>query len=95
MANTATTTTSSPSPPPNVHTDVAVCLISDDEDDVNTESSEDDYYNKQNQLKKTELSSNLQKWTNYLSGWQDRYLVLKDGILSYYKGKQKKFFNSI
>ncbi|CAF0867224.1 unnamed protein product [Brachionus calyciflorus] len=26
----------------------------------------------------------LHKWTNYLKGWQLRYFVLKDGILSYY-----------
>ncbi|KAM6468733.1 pleckstrin homology domain-containing family A member 3-like isoform X2 [Python bivittatus] len=26
----------------------------------------------------------LLKWTNYLSGWQPRYFVLENGILSYY-----------
>ncbi|KAL3867074.1 hypothetical protein ACJMK2_044307 [Sinanodonta woodiana] len=29
----------------------------------------------------------LSKWTNYLHGWQDRYIVLKDGTLSYYKSE--------
>lgn len=29
----------------------------------------------------------LSKWTNYVHGWQDRYLVLRDGILSYFKDK--------
>ena len=27
----------------------------------------------------------LNKWTNYLYGWQKRWIVLKDGALSYYK----------
>jgi len=30
---------------------------------------------------------NLSKWTNYLHGWQLRYLVLRDGTLSYYKSE--------
>ena len=29
----------------------------------------------------------LSKWTNYLHGWQSRYLVLRDGTLSYYKSE--------
>ena len=29
----------------------------------------------------------LSKWTNYLHGWQSRYLVLRDGTLSYYKSQ--------
>jgi len=29
----------------------------------------------------------LSKWTNYLHGWQDRYFVIADGILSYYKSE--------
>jgi collagen type IV alpha-3-binding protein len=27
----------------------------------------------------------LSKWTNYIHGWQNRYMVLKNGTLSYYK----------
>ncbi len=72
----------------NNNLDENVVLIANDDASDASESSDDDYYYKQNQLKMNELSSNLQKWTNYLSGWQDRYLVLKDGILSYYKGKR-------
>lgn len=34
-----------------------------------------------------EFQDNLSKWTNYLHGWQDRYIVLKDGTLSYYKSE--------
>lgn len=29
----------------------------------------------------------LSKWTNYFHGWQDRYIVLSNGILSYYKSE--------
>lgn len=29
----------------------------------------------------------VSKWTNMLHGWQERYLVLKDGILTYYKSE--------
>ncbi|KAK6165279.1 hypothetical protein SNE40_022233 [Patella caerulea] len=30
----------------------------------------------------------LWKWTNYLSGWQPRWFVLDNGILSYYKSQE-------
>ncbi|CAL8087373.1 unnamed protein product [Orchesella dallaii] len=29
----------------------------------------------------------LSKWTNYIHGWQDRYIVLREGTLSYYKSE--------
>lgn len=32
-----------------------------------------------------DISGTLCKWTNYIHGWQDRFIVLKDGTLSYYK----------
>lgn len=38
-----------------------------------------------NQAGVNDLASNLFKWTNYIHGWQERYIVLKDGVLSYYK----------
>ncbi|XP_014225867.1 collagen type IV alpha-3-binding protein isoform X2 [Trichogramma pretiosum] len=34
-----------------------------------------------------ELQGILFKWTNYIHGWQSRYIVLKDGTLSYYKSE--------
>lgn len=34
-----------------------------------------------------ELQGVLSKWTNYIHGWQDRFIVLKDGTLSYYKNE--------
>lgn len=36
-----------------------------------------------------ELQGVLSKWTNYIHGWQDRYIVLKAGTLSYYKSEQE------
>ena len=38
------------------------------------------------------LSGVLLKWTNYIHGWQQRYLVLKDGTLSYYKSEDELSF---
>ncbi|XP_068620035.1 ceramide transfer protein [Battus philenor] len=34
-----------------------------------------------------ELRGYLSKWTNYIHGWQDRFIVLKDSTLSYYKSE--------
>lgn len=29
----------------------------------------------------------LSKWTNYLHGWQERFVVVAEGIMSYYKSE--------
>ena len=34
-----------------------------------------------------EFQGRLSKWTNYLHGWQERYLVLRQGYLNYYKNE--------
>lgn len=39
-----------------------------------------------------ELQGTLSKWTNYLHGWQDRFIVLKDFTLSYYKSEDETAF---
>lgn len=39
-----------------------------------------------------DLASNLFKWTNYIHGWQERYIVLKDGVLSYYKSPSETHY---
>ncbi|TGZ75043.1 hypothetical protein CRM22_000607 [Opisthorchis felineus] len=31
----------------------------------------------------------LLKWTNYMTGWQQRWFTLKDGILSYYRSQEE------
>lgn len=35
-----------------------------------------------------EVTGTLSKWTNYIHGWQDRYIVIKDGVMAYYKSQQ-------
>ncbi|CAH1126664.1 unnamed protein product [Ceutorhynchus assimilis] len=40
----------------------------------------------------TEFAGVLSKWTNYIHGWQDRYIVLKHGTLSYYKSEHERGF---
>jgi len=39
-----------------------------------------------------ELRGYLSKWTNYIHGWQMRYIVLKNAQLSYYKSEQESDF---
>ncbi|XP_058940888.2 ceramide transfer protein-like [Pocillopora verrucosa] len=53
--------------------------LSDEEDD------DLDCSNSQPQL--PELQGTLSKWTNYLHGWQERWVVLSNGTLSYYKSE--------
>ena len=38
------------------------------------------------------LQGTLCKWTNYIHGWQDRFIVLKEGTLSYYKSENDTAF---
>ncbi|XP_051536908.1 ceramide transfer protein-like isoform X2 [Myxocyprinus asiaticus] len=37
-----------------------------------------------------EFSGVLSKWTNYIHGWQDRWVVLKNNTLSYYKSQHER-----
>lgn len=48
----------------------------------NSEDSENELYFNSSV---PELKGYLSKWTNYIHGWQPRFIVLKDGTLSYYK----------
>ena len=66
--------------------------MSDDGKDVLslTDEEEDEDFEDENQL--PELTGTLSKWTNYIHGWQDRYIVLKDGTLSYYKSETETGF---
>ena len=38
------------------------------------------------------LNGSLSKWTNYIHGWQDRFICLKDATLSYYKSENETAF---
>ena len=59
----------------------------DEEGEVNgsVNGQEDDFLNVPG--KPSSKLGHLSKWTNYLLGWQERYVVVKDGILSYYKSE--------
>lgn len=53
---------------------------------VQTQSNSDDSdYDVNCSSSIPELKGYLSKWTNYIHGWQPRFIVLKDGTLSYYK----------
>ncbi|KAM6986206.1 LOW QUALITY PROTEIN: ceramide transfer protein-like [Aplochiton taeniatus] len=39
-----------------------------------------------------EFGGVLSKWTNYIHGWQDRWVVLKNNTLSYYKSQDEREF---
>ncbi|XP_049326485.1 ceramide transfer protein isoform X2 [Astyanax mexicanus] len=53
--------------------------LSSSEEDVDTESEQ-----------MYELGGTLSKWTNYIHGWQDRWVVLKNNTLSYYKSQDER-----
>lgn len=58
--------------------------LTDDEENEEEEEEEDAL---------PELAGTLSKWTNYIHGWQDRYIVLvKTGTLSYYKSETETAF---
>ena len=40
----------------------------------------------------SELQGTLSKWTNYIHGWQDRYIALKEGTLVYFKSEVETDF---
>lgn len=60
-----------------------------DDHSINLSDEEDDFDQTTCPL---ELHGTLCKWTNYIHGWQDRYIVLKDGTLSYYKSENDTAF---
>jgi len=39
-----------------------------------------------------ELSGTLNKWTNYIHGWQKRYMAIKDGTLVYFRSENETDF---
>lgn len=52
---------------------------------IQTISNEED----DDQIKYPACEGYLNKWTNYIFGWQKRWIVLKDGTLSYYKTRNE------
>lgn len=64
----------------NVHSRYSKLNMSDENMTVSDNSDVDEAVN-------PELRGYLSKWTNYIHGWQDRFIVLKDSTLSYYKSE--------
>ena len=56
---------------------------SEAEDNANSDC-EDDLYEVE---EVPTMKGCLNKWTNYLHGWQERYVVVVEGVLSYYKSE--------
>lgn len=68
---------------PNMSRDPSPTTLSDEEDDVISEN---------NSSPRGEMKGKLQKWTNYIHGWQERYVVLRDGVMAYYKSEHDLSF---
>lgn len=67
--------------------------ISDVLPQYDTDDSESDQAHSDSDIpihKLPEREGMIAKWTNYIHGWQERYLVLKDGTLSYFRSKTEK-----
>ena len=64
--------------------------MEDQKDNLSLTDEEDDEYDNEHAL--PELHGTLSKWTNYIHGWQSRYIVLKEGTLSYYKSENETSF---
>ena len=64
--------------------------IIDDTRDALSLSDEDD--DGEEDYRAPEVTGTLSKWTNYIHGWQDRFIVLKEGSLSYYKSETDTSF---
>jgi collagen type IV alpha-3-binding protein len=54
---------------------------SDDDESI------DDEKTRSGSFRNGDFQGRLLKWTNYLHGWQDRYLILKQGFFYYYKNE--------
>ena len=61
----------------------------DDGRDALSLTDEEDNGDYDSELQLSQLAGTLSKWTNYIHGWQDRYIVLKNGTISYYKSEQE------
>ena len=64
-----------------------ITLSSSDDDNVEEEEEGEEGENADTSSCTPQKLGTVAKWTNYLSGWQDRYLVVRDGIMSYYRSE--------
>ncbi|CAF1005099.1 unnamed protein product [Rotaria sordida] len=51
------------------------------------EESLDDEKTASGSFRNGDFQGRVFKWTNYLHGWQERYVILKNGFLNYYKNE--------
>ena len=65
-------------------------IVDDGKDALSLTDDEDEEAAEDYQIPET--AGTLNKWTNYIHGWQDRYIVLKEGTLSYYKSETETSF---
>ena len=57
---------------------------------ASSDSGDDDCYSIESD--KPSINGILSKWTNYIHGWQDRYVCCKSGTLSYYRNQDETEF---
>uniref|UniRef100_A0A4W4G0Q3 Ceramide transfer protein n=1 Tax=Electrophorus electricus TaxID=8005 RepID=A0A4W4G0Q3_ELEEL len=57
--------------------------------DPNSDQSSDEDVDPESE-RADELGGTLSKWTNYIHGWQERWLVLRNNTLSYYKSAHER-----
>lgn len=67
-------------------------IVVNDSSASQSEDSDMEFVDNSVELRSVELRGYLSKWTNYIYGWQPRYIVLKDGTLSYYKSESESDF---
>lgn len=63
-----------------------------DEHSVSVSDEDEEEVGVLTQTKETliEKEGYLSKWTNYIHGWQDRYVVLQNGTIAYYKSQSDR-----
>ncbi|XP_059906572.1 ceramide transfer protein-like isoform X1 [Gadus macrocephalus] len=64
--------------------------MSDNQSWSSSGSEEDLELDSGNPVGVVEFSGILSKWTNYIHGWQDRWVSLKNNTLSYYKSQDER-----
>ena len=64
-------------------------MATEDGKDTLSLTDDEDSGDQEDEPQLPELTGTLSKWTNYIHGWQDRYIVLKNGTLSYYKSENE------
>ena len=65
--------------------------MTEEKDDLSlTDEEDNEDYEDESHL--PEMHGTLSKWTNYIHGWQDRFISLKDGTLCYYKSEHDTAF---